>query len=275
MLIKAILFLVIVNNNLVHSLILVENVSKIYLKTSLFSPPEQAGLFNVDLTLPSKCSICTFVGPSGSGKSTLTELICGIKEPSSGAIELVNDADAADTCDSMQIRGERIDPLYYTTYNHKKTVRVLLAETTKNHGDIPAHCGYESMLSAATEVLNVPMDMKVNSLLETERFNFDILLAIHRIADRSVSLVAQRLKPILILDEYVDKAVSSVRRRFFDYLHILGKHPDVKLQVLVPTHCRRVMEDSDFVVALNQGRVFSKGKPSAVRLPNQLHFIDD
>src|SRR6187431_3617171 len=39
-------------------------------------------------------SVIGLVGPSGCGKSTLLELICGLREPSAGRIEVGGESDA-------------------------------------------------------------------------------------------------------------------------------------------------------------------------------------
>jgi ABC-type nitrate/sulfonate/bicarbonate transport system ATPase subunit len=47
----------------------------------------------IDLEVPAHGVVC-LVGPSGCGKSTLLELVCGLREPSGGAIEVGGEAGA-------------------------------------------------------------------------------------------------------------------------------------------------------------------------------------
>ena len=49
----------------------------------------------LDLEVPDR-TVVGLVGPSGCGKSTLLELICGLLEPSAGAVEVGGAAGAAE-----------------------------------------------------------------------------------------------------------------------------------------------------------------------------------
>ena len=221
------------------------------------------GVRDVSLELPCD-GICALVGPSGAGKSTLCELVSRKDTPTSGKIS---------TPSRSLLKGEIISPLYYMTYDRFKSVDTVLgAQATAARIDPTSH----PLLLRAREILIQNGNAVVDSLLESERRCFDIMLALQRIVaakDPGCAVPeSQDLFPVVVLDEYLDKDLSAVRARVRMHLSKLIADPKVRLRVIVPTHSRSVMQEADYVVVLKDGSVFSKadatqGNLKTMRLP--------
>ena len=63
-------------------------------------------LATIDLEVPAHGVVC-LVGPSGCGKSTLLELVCGLREPSGGSIEVGGEAGAERRLDRCTFMPQR------------------------------------------------------------------------------------------------------------------------------------------------------------------------
>jgi hypothetical protein len=246
--------------------ITLERVSKTFVKKGwLFRRDETVlAIQDMSLNVPDTETYTSFVGSSGAGKSTLCELICGVQEPTSGNIERSS---------SFSV-GEVITPHYYMTYDRFRSVKeVLSAESSYTAQRDP-------IVVRAMEILRLPSTSPVESLLVSERRSFDILLALHRIIDHrnegkfeTVIAEDECKGPLICLDEYLDKDLTSVRETVCKSLRSLSSDSVVRLRTIVATHSKNVMSEADYVVALKGGVLYSKGAPDVVTLPTQLEMI--
>ena len=140
--------------------------------------------------------------------------------------------------------------------------------------------------------LELPNDIKIRSLMETQRRCFELMLALLRLESRRVHPTnhtrgdeKSSYKPetlnrrglVLLLDEYFDKDAPSVVRRVFTLLRRLLTVLEVEcegllIQVVAVSHCQVVAECSDWVVAIHKGAVFHEQVPSLLRLPSQFEW---
>ena len=194
------------------------------------------------VSLEFSAPVVTLIGTSGSGKSTLAKLICGLETPSSGKIER--------RCGG---RGAYIDPLFYLSYDTAKTASELLDATST-----PA-----AVLNLRKQI-GVP-DLRVDSLLTSERRAFEVLLAIARATEVS--------PPLLVLDEYLDKDLTGTLRLFKETMQLMNA--ELGLQTFIVTHSKSVVGVfNEDVVALSGGRVFSRSFNGALMpYPAELDFI--
>jgi hypothetical protein len=182
------------------------------------------------------------------------------------------------------------DSLFHTSYDASQTVRNLLKDASRdvivpgsasNAGLCKvqeASSGYALGLSRMNGLLGLDsvMDSTVSSLLETQRRCFDVALSFHRLASSTSTSTSPAptpfAVPILVLDEYLDKDVPSVRRKFIMALNALSA--DNGLQVFVVTHSRGVWLDiSEYTLVMNHGRLYYHGLPTKAQLPAQLIMI--
>lgn len=194
------------------------------------------------VSLDFSAPVVTLIGTSGSGKSTLAKLICGLETPTSGSIER--------RCGG---RGAYIDPLFYLSYDTSRTTSEVLGRQPTS-----------AAVLRLSDQLSIP-DIRVDSLLTSERRSFEVLLAVSRTSDLS--------PPLLMLDEYLDKDLSGTLRLFRETLRLL--HVETGLQTFVVTHSRSVVGVfNDDVIALSGGRVFSRSFNGAkMPYPAELDFI--
>ena len=227
------------------------------------SPHSVQAIHPLSLNLTSP--FLTLVGASGSGKSTLAKVMAGIELPSSGSIQR-NPAD-----DDIEPSAAYLDQHFYLTYNTLHTSKELLASV---HEPIDtANPLYTPSLLKALQLFAVPDDEPAQRLLTSQRRVLEISLALYR-------LPPSPLTPLLVLDEYLDKDLSSSIRIVKLFLGSLVN--DIGLQVVVVTHARVVLEMfNEDVLAMNKGRLFSRGSfgdkdktfSSRVSLPSQLILI--
>ena len=190
--------------------------------------------------------VTTLVGTSGSGKSTLAKLLCGVETPSSGSIDRCSEG-----------RGAYLDPLFYLSYASSRTTTELLTRPSTPSPVLELH-----------RLLGIP-DLIANSLLTSERRSFEVLLAIAR----TMSADPPMNPPLLVLDEYLDKDLSSTLTQFQRTLRLITS--TLELQTIVVTHSKAVLGVlNEDVVALSGGRVFSRGLDGALpRLPSELEMV--
>ena len=201
--------------------------------------------------------ITALIGPSGCGKSTLGKLIAK-REPALHGGQLL----AADPSFPFY-RSHYIDPLYYLEYDGSQTCKDLLGKAT----DTSDSNNNTLVLERGLATSGVPPTSKVDSLLESERRMFEIILCLARSRGRG--------PPIVVLDEYLDKDSIVVKKKIATFLRAMCADPEVNLQVFLITHSESAMLlCSDYVVALNGGRLFNQGRPTtSFRKPSQLIML--
>lgn len=190
-------------------------------------------------------------GPSGSGKSTLAKVISGIESPTSGRI-----------LNTTVIQSSIVDHLFRQSYDSSQTLN-FLNKRMQNPGP-SFHALYEECI----DLLQIPCNERIDSLLESQRKSVELLLSIfsHR--------YDAELPFFLVLDEYFDKDILSVREKIYKNLQLLCHHPVVRLQAVVITHSKSTcMHCSDRALVLHNGRVFSSGPPKSINTPNQMLWL--
>lgn len=222
----------------------------------LQSPKTKYALQDVTADLAS--DITAFCGSSGSGKSTLAKLIHGqfSADDYEGSIIL-------DSSVSM-IPTVYVDPLFYLTYDSTKTV---------------GHYFKPDIMTSEKSVFflnlratfNIPEEKVINNLLESQRKFFEILLSFSRMKGAKTDS-----QGLLILDEYLDKDMSSVRLIFFKKLRELFENKSISFQVIIISHSKAVCNYCDSVIALKNGFVYSYGNPDKImkNLPPDFVVLD-
>lgn len=219
-------------------------MTKTFTKKSLFpgllQPAVTIALRNVTASFPQ--GITALCGPSGSGKSTLSKIIAGQFGCDEGGI--VSSIADQSTCCTVYL-----DPLFYLSYDASKIV----ASHLSNNDD-------DTALDYLRSVFAIPEDRTVNALLESQRRLFEVLLALTRGGYDSEK------SALVILDEYLDKDMSSVRELFFNKLRELctQSQQKVKFQVLIVTHSKAVASSCDHIVVLTKGVVYNQGEVGRV-----------
>lgn len=223
----------------------VDNVSKIYPRKALFglgNKKDKVALSHVSCSFSP--AVTSIVGPSGSGKSTFTKAIIGLESLEEGNVNRT----PPDSAYAF------VDHLIRSSYDGEKSPDDYISEQ-----DAPA-------LRKALESFRITLDAPVSNLLESQRKTFEILLALARTKEQGPYLV--------VLDEYLDKDIKSVRAQIYKNLLLLCKDENVKLQVLIITHSKSTfLECSDYTVVIHNGRLYDEGIPSKVRYPSQMAWL--
>ena len=225
----------------------VKSVSKVFLKERWFQPPTRIVAIN-EVTVDFADGITAFCGSSGSGKSTLAKIVHGLydRKEYTGEI-LVSDSSLS------PIPTVYLDPFAYLTYDSTKSVDYYLKT-----GEVVAPNGrffYQKIYAS----FDIPTGTVINNLLESQRMLFEVILLFSRLQERS-----EETSGLLILDEYLDKVVPSVRSIFLLKIKELCKNEDLNFQVIIVTHSKAVCHICDSVIALKNGMIYSEGPPGKV-----------
>ena len=199
-----------------------------------------------DVTTDFSSEITAFCGPSGSGKSTLAKLIHGqfFEEDYEGIVDSATPVSKIPTV--------YLDPLFYLTYDSSKTVGHYLA------AGIMAE--EKSILFRNLQTsFDIPNEKVVNNLLESQKKFFEILLCFSR-----MEAITTDSRGLLILDEYLDRDMPSVRTIFFKKIRELFDNGNITFQVIIISHSKGVCNCCDAVVALKNGFVYSYGSPHKI-----------
>jgi ABC-type glutathione transport system ATPase component len=237
----------------------IKNLSKMYLKKeNIFLPPKPFyALRNVSLDF--EYHITAVVGPSGSGKSTLAKVLSGKQESSFGTIMTSSDR-------NLQTSSSYIDPHFYMKYNNNDNIDMII---NKFYKSFSLNSQSELLLNEVMKIINIPLNIPAQNLLESQRKLFEIYMGIYQTQLNGYCI------PLLILDEYLDKDMPKVRYKIRDILQQLCQHPNILLQVIIITHSYGVMKDiAEHVIILKRGDVFAVGNPNKIVLPAQLEMLE-
>ena len=240
-----IFMLVSLHQNVGHIVKGVKSVSILFTSQRWLQPAKKKYALQ-DVTADFSSEITAFCGPSGSGKSTLAKLIHGqfLEEDYEGIVD--------STGLVSNIPTVYLDPLFYLTYDSSRTV---------------GHYLMVGILAEEKSVLfrnlqtsfDVPNEKVINNLLESQKKFFEILLCFSRI-----DALPNDSRGLLILDEYLDRDMPSVRTIFFQKIRELFNNTNITFQVIIISHSKGVCNCCDAVVALKNGFVYSNGSPHKV-----------
>jgi ABC-type glutathione transport system ATPase component len=221
----------------------VKAVSKSFIRKGWFQAPKEIYALR-DVTVDFAEGITAFCGSSGSGKSTLAKVIHGQfpKGEYKGNVAVIDEA-------ILKIPTVYLDPFFYLTYDTTKTVGHYL----KN--DDTQSIIYREIYA----LFDVPLTSVISNLFESQRKFFEILLLFNRMGGLETDDSG-----LLILDEYIDKDMSSVRSVFFSKIRQLCAMENIKFQVIIVTHSNAVCNSCDKVIALKNGIVYSYGAPEKI-----------
>lgn len=225
----------------------VKSVSKAFSKDRWFQPPKRIVALN-DVTVDFADGITAFCGSSGSGKSTLAKVVHGLYDRKDYVGDIVVSGDSLQPIPTVYL-----DPFAYLTYDSTKSVGHYLKT-----GDIaiPNDCLFHQKVF---KIFDIASDTVINNLLESQRMFFEVTLLLSRLQERR-----DQTSGLLILDEYLDKVVPSVRTVFMSKIRELIKNEEMSFQVIIVTHSKAVCSLCDTVIALKNGMVYSEGAPGKV-----------
>lgn len=194
------------------------------------------------------------MGPSGSGKSTLLNLICGLDEPTTGAIKICGvDIASLDDDSRTRLRREKIG-MIFQTFNLLPTL-------------------------TAVENVSLPLRLQGISRKEAEQRAVAMLEKVglgHRVAHRPDQLSGgerQRIAiarafifnpPILLADEPTGNLDSVTGEEILSLLD--GLHRELNMTILLVTHNEEAASHCDRILRLRDGRVFREERVKVVRV---------
>ncbi|WP_436925159.1 ABC transporter ATP-binding protein [Halosimplex amylolyticum] len=211
--------------------------------------------------------LCSLIGPNGAGKTTFFDLLTGVLEPTHGSIELrreregdsewvdVTDASPDETAAMGVHRSYQITNVF-PTLSVLENVRV----AAQAHGDDAATFwrnvdDFDEYVAEARAVLDrVGLADRADDLAQ------NLSHGASRQLEVAVALAGD--PDVLLLDE-PNAGVSS--ESVDDIVALIEDVAEDHAVLLVEHNMDIVMEVSDRVVVLNQGRVIADDEPSAVR----------
>lgn len=221
-------------------------------------------LDGVSLEVPGG-EICAIIGPNGAGKTTLFNVISGIYAPSEGRVVLGDEVLTGKRRDALAVAGVARTFQNVALFPHLSVIEnVLVGGHTVDRGD--------GFLAGA---LRWPAARRRARGLRDRAMEALELVGVADLADSSVRLpfgtqkrvelaravVAQ--PRVLLLDEPAAGLTHSEVDELGELLRMLHRRFGLTT-VLVEHHMRLVGALSDRVVALNFGRVMSRGTPAEV-----------
>lgn len=193
----------------------------------------------------------SIIGHNGSGKSTLAKLLIGLMEADSG--DIVIDGVALTEENVYDIR-EKLAIVFQSPDNQfiGSTVKDDMAFGLENRQVEPNKMlGIIEKYATAVDMIDY-LDHEPTKLSggQKQRVAIAGVLAMH--------------PEVLILDEATSMLDPKGRREVNDLVH--GLHDNDAMTILSITHDIEEVSVSDYVIVMNQGRIFMEGKPSEVLL---------
>ncbi|MBI2558680.1 ABC transporter ATP-binding protein [Candidatus Woesearchaeota archaeon] len=187
-------------------------------------------------------TITSLIGPNGAGKTTLFNVISGLTAPDSGTIKLLNKK--INNLPPYKIAQAGISRTFQLT-------KVFKNMSIKDNLLIANNTGEDKMKKLLESVyLQKPLNTTASELSYGQQ--------------RLLELARALLKPhsLLMLDEPTAGVNPRIRQELKSILKRLRK--DGKTILLIEHDMDFVMDISDFVVVLNEGKVLKIGKPKDI-----------
>jgi ABC-type nitrate/sulfonate/bicarbonate transport system ATPase subunit len=211
----------------------------------------------LDLEAPPH-AVLGLVGPSGCGKSTLLEILCGLREPSAGTVEVGGEATAAGRLARCAFMPQRdlLLPWYSALDNAALALRnrgVGRGEARQRAGELFGRFGIAGFEGSRPDRLSGGMRQRV-AFLRT--------------------LVAG--KPVLALDEPFAALDAITRAEMQEWL-AGALREDPRTTVLVSHDVEEALYLCDRVAVLSArpGRIVTELLPPAPRAPDRLAAVGD
>lgn len=197
------------------------------------------------------------MGPSGSGKSTLLNLICGLDEPSTGAIK-IDSVDIARLDDDARtrLRREKIG-MIFQTFNLLPTLTAL--ENVSLPLRLNGASKKEAELRASAMLGKVGLGERATHRPDQMSGGERQRIAIAR------ALIFQ--PPVLLADEPTGNLDSKTGQEILALLDDL--HREFNTTILMVTHNEEAAEHCDRVIRLRDGQVLNAASapPLTVEVP--------
>lgn len=188
-------------------------------------------------------TITSLIGPNGAGKTTVFNIISGLTKPDSGSVKLINKE--VTNLPAYKIAQSGISRTFQITKvfrNMSIRDNLLIAKKTNE----------KEMRKALESVfLNKPLETIASELSYGQQ--------------RLLELARALLKPhaLLMLDEPTAGVNPKIRQELKSILKNLKK--EGKAVLLIEHDMGFVMDISDAVIVLNEGKVLKIGKPKEIR----------
>ncbi len=188
-------------------------------------------------------TITSLIGPNGAGKTTVFNIISGLTKPDSGSVKLINkDLKGLPAYKIAQAGISRTFQITKVFQNMTAKDNLLIAKKTSE----------EEMKKALGRVyLHKPLGTIASELSYGQQ--------------RLLELARALLKPhmLLMLDEPTAGVNPKIRHELKQILKNLRKYG--KTVFLIEHDMEFVMDISDTIIVLNEGKVLKIGKPKEIR----------
>lgn len=188
-------------------------------------------------------TITSLIGPNGAGKTTVFNIISGLTKPDSGSVELINKD--VTSLPAYKIAQSGISRTFQTT-------KVFRSMSIRDNLLIAKKTDEKDMKKALESVfLNKPLGTIASELSYGQQ--------------RLLELARALLKPhaLLMLDEPTAGVNPRIRQKLKQILKDLKK--EGKTALLIEHDMEFVMDISDTIIVLNEGKVLKIGKPKEIR----------
>ncbi|WP_440008055.1 ABC transporter ATP-binding protein [Halomicrococcus sp. SG-WS-1] len=207
--------------------------------------------------------LCSLIGPNGAGKTTFFDLLTGVLEPTAGSIEFRADGEWRDVTDAPPHRTASLGvhrSYQITNVFPTSTVLENVRVAAQAQGDDAANAwrnagAFDEYVAEARAILD-----RVGLLDEAETTAESLSHGATRQLEVGIALAGD--PDVLLLDE-PNAGVSS--ESVGDIIDLIEDVATDHAVLLVEHNMDIVMEVSDRVVVLNQGRVIADGPPEDVQ----------